>query len=68
MKKIRVDGYSHLYRDVETGAIVNCDSSSYKTYVNSLRKDKIKRQELDNMKQDIEDIKDALKEILNRLA
>lgn len=68
MKKIRVDGYSHLYRDVETGAIVNCDNSSYKNYVNSLKKDKIKKQELDNMKQDIEDIKDALKEILNRLA
>ena len=68
MKKIRVDGYSHLYRDVETGAIVHCDSSSYKSYVNSLKKDKIKKQELDNMKQDIEDIKGALKEILNRLA
>jgi|TARA_E500000081_G_scaffold148112_1_gene173187 hypothetical protein len=68
MKKIRVDGYSHLYRDVETGAIVNCDNSSYKNYVNSLKKDKIKKQELDNMKQDIEDIKGALKEILNRLA
>lgn len=68
MKKIRVDGYSHLYRDVETGAIVNCDNSSYKNYVNSLKKDKIKKQELDNIKQDIEDIKGALKEILNRLA
>ena len=68
MKKIRVDGYSHLYRDVETGAIVNCDNSSYKNYVNSLKKDKIKKQELNNMKQDIEDIKGALKEILNRLA
>jgi hypothetical protein len=68
MKKIRVDGYSHLYRDVETGAIVNCDISSYKSYVNSLKKDKIKKQELDNIKQDIEDIKGALKEILNRLA
>lgn len=68
MKKIRVDGYSHLYRDVETGAIVNCDNSSYKNYVNSLKKDKIKKQELDNMKQDIEDIKGALKEILSRLA
>ena len=49
MKKIRVDGYSHLYRDVETGAIVNCDNSSYKNYVNSLKKDKIKKQELNTL-------------------
>ena len=29
---IRVEGHKHLYRDENTGAIVNCDTTGYMRY------------------------------------
>ena len=64
---IRVEGHSHLYRDKKTGAIINTDTVGYQNYLKSSKTSKEKNRELDDMKKDIDDIKDALKEILNRL-
>ena len=33
---IRVEGHQNLYRDENSGAIVNCDSSGYNEYLSSL--------------------------------
>jgi hypothetical protein len=63
---IRVEGHKNLYRDEKSGAIVNCDTTSYNQYVNSLNYKDMQRQELDKMKEDIDEIKMLLKEILNR--
>ena len=62
---IPVKGHPNLYRDEESGAIVNCDNTSYNQYVNSLNNRKSQRRELDEMKKDIEEIKSLLKEIVN---
>ena len=64
---IRVEGHSHLYRDKKTGAILNTDNVGYQNYLKSSKIAEDKKMELDNMKKDIEDIKGALNEILNRL-
>lgn len=64
---IRVEGHTNLYRDERTGAIVNMDTVGYQNYLRSVKDAEEKKKELDNMKKDIEDIKGALKEILNRL-
>ena len=64
---IRVEGHSNLYRDEKTGAIVNMDTVGYKSYLEASKIAKEEKNELNNMKKDIEDIKGALKEILNRL-
>ena len=64
---IRVEGHSHLYRDKKTGAILNTDNVGYQNYLKSSKIAEDKKRELDNMKKDIEDIKGALNEILNRL-
>ena len=64
---IKVEGHTNLYRDENTGAIVNMDTVGYQNYLRSSKIAKEKKKELDDMKKDIEDIKDALKEILNRL-
>tara|TARA_B100001564_G_C20573180_1_gene639359 strand:+ start:787 stop:996 length:210 start_codon:yes stop_codon:yes gene_type:complete len=58
---IKVEGYPNLYRDEKSGAIVNCDSMTYKEYVNSLRQKELQKSELDKMKQDIDEIKSLLK-------
>ncbi len=62
---IPVKGHPNLYRDEETGAIVNHDNISYNQYVNSLNNRNTQRKELDEMKRDIEEIKSLLREIVN---
>ena len=63
---IKVEGHSNLYRDENSGAIINNDSVAYNQYVNSLNYKDMQRQELDKMKEDIDEIKSLLKEILNK--
>lgn len=72
MEKIPVKGHSNLYRDAKSGAIVNTSSSDYDSYI-SLRQSKEKenqkiqnfQEELDNIKDDIGEIKFLLKELIN---
>ena len=44
---IKVEGHSNLYRDENTGAIVNYDSAGYNQYVNSLTQRDLRKKELD---------------------
>ena len=61
---IKVEGHSNLYRDENSGAIINNDSVSYNQYVNSINQKELKRKEMDDMKRDIDEIKSLLKEFL----
>lgn len=63
---IKVEGHPNLYRDEISGAIINCDSTAYNQYVNSISKQELRRKELDEMKKDIDEIKSLLKELLNK--
>jgi len=58
---IKVEGHSHLYRDETTGAIINCDDSGYDQYVKSLTYRKNQKEELNNMKKELDEIKSLLK-------
>jgi hypothetical protein len=62
---IRVDGHQNLYRDERSGAIINCDSSAYNQYLNSLSIRDSQKRELNEMRRDIDEIKSLLKELLN---
>jgi len=62
---IRVKGYQNLYRDENSGAIVNCDSVSYNQYLNTIQNRDSQKKEIDKMKQDIDEIKTLLKELIN---
>tara|TARA_B100001250_G_C19762832_1_gene773318 strand:- start:137 stop:331 length:195 start_codon:yes stop_codon:yes gene_type:complete len=63
---IPVEGKPHLYRD-ETGAIINYDSSGYAAYQQQKNLKSIQRKELDDMKNEISEIKDLLKQITSKL-
>ena len=63
---IKVKGHSNLYRDEETGAIINSDVTGYNQYVNSIETKNLRRKELDEMKKDTDEIKSLLREILNK--
>lgn len=62
---IPVQGHPNLYRDEQSGAIINCDNNSYTQYVNSLHNRESQKRELDTMKKDIDEIKSLLKELIN---
>jgi hypothetical protein len=60
----QVEGHKYLYRD-KSGAIVNTDTNEYNNYVR-LRSEKQKqRDEIDELKKDINEIKSLLMEIIN---
>ena len=58
---IKVEGHSQLYRDETTGAIINCDDNGYDQYIKSLNYRKNQKEELNNMKKELDEIKSLLK-------
>lgn len=62
---IPVEGHPNLYRDEQSGAIINCDNYAYNQYVNSLNNRNSQKRELEQMRQDIDEIKLLLREIIN---
>lgn len=62
---IRVEGHKNLYRDENSGAIVNCDSAAYNQYLNILNNREFQKKELNMIKKDIDEIKSLLRELLN---
>ena len=58
---IPVEGHSNLFRDKNTGAIVNTDSSGYAQYKKLKQRRQTEREELDILKRDIEEIKSLTK-------
>ena len=62
---IRVKGHTNLYRDENSGAIVNCDAAAYNQYLNIVNNRESQKKELDMIKKDITEIKSLLKELLN---
>ena len=63
---IPVEGHKNLFRDPETGAILNCDTNSYSQHVSKRNRKLDEKAELDEMKKDIDEIKSLLKELANR--
>lgn len=63
--KIPVKGYPNLYRDDQTGAIINRDSTGYDQYMIAKNRKNSQRQEIDELKKDVGEIKSILQEILN---
>ena len=62
---IPVEGHKNLFRDEKTGAIINCDTHEYYNYLKMKNDKRRQREEIDQMKSDISEIKLLLKEILN---
>ncbi len=63
---IPVEGHKNLYRDEKSGAIINTDSHGFSQYEKSRKLKLTQREELDDMKKDIEEIKSLLKMIVEK--
>lgn len=62
---IKIDGHSNLFRDEHSGAIINCDNLEYQNYI-KLKKNRLnQKQEIENLKTEITEIKKLLMELLN---
>lgn len=62
---VPVDGHHNLFRDPDTGAILNNDKSGYMQYIRLKEQRQKEKSELDQLKSDIAEIKSLLKEITN---
>ncbi len=67
MNKIKVKDSGSLYRDEESGAILNCSDSEYDRYL-KLKQQKLRESnEMDKLKNDVDELKDMMKLILSKL-
>tara|TARA_B100000575_G_C22939143_1_gene543706 strand:+ start:576 stop:767 length:192 start_codon:yes stop_codon:yes gene_type:complete len=62
---IPVEGHKHLYRE-ESGAIVNTDTNGYANYMKAKNAKLTEKRELDDLKNEIENLKYQLKQLLER--
>ena len=53
----RVEGHSHLYRDENTGAIINTNSSQYKQRLRSISATKSDKDQLNKLREEIDELK-----------
>ena len=65
--KIKVKDSGSLYRDEESGAILNCSNSEYDSYL-KLKEQKMNEvSEMDKVKNDVDELKGMMKLILSKL-
>ena len=64
---IPVEGHKNLFRDENTGAIINMDTTGYSTYMSDKRRNSDKQAELNEMKSEIETLKTMLKELASKI-
>lgn len=62
---VKVEGEQSLFRDKNTGAILNTDNAGYAQYMKMKQRKQTEREELDTIKSDIEEIKSLLRELAN---
>ena len=67
MNKIKVKNSGSLYRDEESGAILNCSDSEYDNYLKLKQKKMQEANEMDKLKDDVDEFKSMMKLILSKL-
>ena len=64
---IKVEGHKNLFRDENSGAIIDMDNREYASYMASKNRKLDEKAELDEMKKDIDEIKTLLKQLANQI-
>ena len=65
---IPVEGKSGFYRDPESTAVINCDKKAYSDYMKRKKISKAKSNELNKMKEDLDNVKGELGDIKGLLS
>ena len=68
---LKVEGHTHLVRDISSNAIINTNQSEYQLYMKRIKvrekqSDELRGavKEINNLKKDIREIKELIKEIV----
>ncbi|OUW99260.1 MAG: hypothetical protein CBD88_01110 [Flavobacteriales bacterium TMED228] len=64
---IKVEGHKNLFRDENSGAIIDIDNRAYASYMTSKNRKLDQKAELDEMKKDINEIKSLLKQLTKQI-
>lgn len=62
---IPVEGHNNLFRDENSGAIVNCDTHEYNQYIKMKKERQKQKNEITELKNDVQLIKNLLMELIN---
>ena len=63
----KVEGHSHLVRDLKSSAIINTDSNAYARYMARKRKQKEQNDEIRSVIRDVNELKTEMREIKDLL-
>ena len=66
-KMIPVEGHKDLFRDENTNAIVNQDTVAYENYIALRNRNKNKQEQLDDMKNEINELKSLLNDLASKI-
>jgi hypothetical protein len=64
MEKLNVEGHPNLYRDLKSGAIINDNSVEYQNYMQMYRKKQRQTERIDNIENELSEIKQLLHQLL----
>ena len=67
MSYLKVEGQGELYRDSTTNSIVNRNTSDYNTYMSQKKMRDNENQKVDSMEQNLSDLKNEINEIKSLL-
>ena len=62
---VKVQGHTHLIRDLKSQAIINTDSDAYARYMARKTKQKVKDDEVRQVIRDVNELKNEMREIKN---
>ena len=62
---LKVEGHTHLVRDLKSQAIINTDSDAYARYMARKAKQKAKDDEVRQVIRDVNELKNEMREIKN---
>ena len=65
--KLKVEGHTHLVRDLKSQAIINTDSNAYARYMARKTSQKAKDDEIRQVIRDVNELKNEMREIKNLL-
>jgi len=66
--RLKIRDHEHLYKDVNTGAIINTDHAARLAYRKKKQIQQEKKEEMDALKSDVQEIKETLNTLLKSLA
>jgi hypothetical protein len=76
-EKVPVEGTLGLYRDMSSGAVLNCSDMEFSQYLNTkqqklneleeMKKIKAQVNDIDNIKEELSELKEMVKLIINKL-